>query len=130
MVHGVLGTVIKPIILGVFEKKFYGGALKYIADPMLSGVDKWLTAIVGSMERRFAHVSPNKAKITSSEDHQHDKKSRHEAIATENLYLMFQYLSSSSKIIFDYRKVTVQSLSKETNSTKHWRMCVNVQCLR
>lgn len=88
IVHGAISTLIKPIILGVFKKKFYGGILKKIAEPILNGGDKWLTSIVGSMERRFVTTSPSKGKaIASSDDHQHDRKHRQEAMATENLYL-------------------------------------------
>lgn len=86
IVHGVIGTVIKPVLLGVFDKKFYGGILKVIADPMLSGVDKWLTAIVASVERRLASPSKlPKTRSIASGDHQHDQKAKHEGMATENL---------------------------------------------
>eukprot|EP00026_Physarum_polycephalum_P014394 Phypoly_transcript_14903.p1 GENE.Phypoly_transcript_14903~~Phypoly_transcript_14903.p1 ORF type:complete len:276 (+),score=15.79 Phypoly_transcript_14903:66-893(+) len=85
IVHGVLITLIKPVILGVFDKKFYGGILKLAADPLLSGVDKWLTTVVASMERRFVNASPSKGTALNDSHHQHDKKSRHEGLATENL---------------------------------------------
>ena len=92
----MIGTVIKPIIHGVFAKKFYGGLLNYAADPILGGVDKWLTSIVAVMEKRFAHTSPTKSKAIASGDE--NQKAR-----AENLYLTqcFTLLHSVSHLFYN-----------------------------